>query len=102
MIDLEDFGTESEGIDFAYIDLTRPAFAVWIRLMTLTTDQHQRGRDYLSKQLGYSEPRASQIFKELCRKGYIKMDAIGPFIPTRLVLIKRLILKGEDHIIKLG
>jgi len=99
---LEDFGGESVGIIDAYAELTRPAFAVWIRLMAMTPEQLTLGRDFLAKQLGYSEPGASQVLKELSRKAYLKVDSGGPFLPTQFILIKRLILKGDDHVITLG
>lgn len=102
MIDL-DYGTKShEGIAGAYAELSRAAFAVWIRLMIMTDDELSRGREHLSRELGYSEPGASLVLKELIRKGYIRMQSDGPFQPSKLILDKSLLLKGDDRIIKLG
>jgi len=98
----KDFGREFETIESAYRELTRPAFAVWIRMMVIPERFFLKGRNKMAKKLGYSEPGADPVFRELSRKGYLKLESSGPFVPVKITLVKRLILKGDDHIVNMG
>lgn len=100
-MELENYGKESAGIDEAYRELTRQAFAVWVRLMTIPHEELEKGQTNLARILGFKFPQKIAPVKELARKGYIKTIKNG-CRPMKIVIIKRLVLKGDDHVIKLG
>jgi hypothetical protein len=55
----------------AYGELSRSAFAVWIRLMTLTGDQLREGIGSVSRRLGYSPKGGRAVLSELELAGYV-------------------------------
>lgn len=65
-------------IDQAYDELTRSAFAVWIRLMTERPETLKMGKAKLAALLGYSPRRSDEVLTELARKGYISVIKTRP------------------------
>lgn len=95
-----DFGVECTSAEFtvpgAYSELSRPAFAVWIRLAGLRERELSHSRKRLASLLGYSEPRARAIFRELVRKGFLVIEpSRGPARPSRIFLVRRALVLEE-------
>lgn len=90
---------ESISIADAYEDLTRCAFAVWIRLHTFTPNQLGMGRAKLGRALGYSPDRSNVIIRELFHKGYIIPEPHGPGKSTTFHLTKRANIRGSAYFV---
>jgi len=99
-------GVETGGhatIEQAYDELTKPGFAVWMRLMVTPRHHLSSGRERLATLMGYSRGRFDYILKELYNKGYIGLEKnamVGK--PTSIVLARRAILAGRSHFIRLS
>lgn len=92
-----EYGLGPIGIKEAYSELTRAGFAAWFRLVVEPPETLTRGRVHLAKVLGYSERRADDIFRELKRKGYIRLiRAHRPGLPTRVVIERRPLINRRD------
>ncbi|KKL80697.1 hypothetical protein LCGC14_2002140 [marine sediment metagenome] len=96
-------GQQTASINDAYTELSKAAFAIWIRLMTETNPAHLQTKKRVAKVLGYSSDQAcKRVLEELVEKGYIEFrnDSKGP--GCRLVLVKRALLVGRDHFVRLS
>lgn len=72
MIPEEDLPEPSpKHLNEAYEELSKPAFSVWIRLMTIPRIERLTGRTSLSKTLRLSVSQLNRILVELQNKGYV-------------------------------
>lgn len=95
--------TDHPTIEQAYDELSREAFAVWMRLMIMSNKDLQRGKKYLSKLCNYSLNRFYAIMKELYNKtyvSYVKTSRLGS--AHIVVLKKRALIEGENSFIVLS
>lgn len=77
----------------AYDQLTRRAFAVWIRLSVAEPDDLRAGRARLSDLLGYSRRQGDECLRELERKGFITFLPDGPWKRTSIVVARKPLLQ---------
>lgn len=89
-------------IERAWSDLTKVAFATWIRMHALDGKQLGVGRKAMAKLLRVSKSQMDKDIQTLERAGYIKTHPIGGGRPTRIELVRRCALAGRDHFIKLS
>jgi hypothetical protein len=99
---IESLDTDGPTIPQAYTALSQEAFAVWIRMHCLSSQEMEAGRGKLAKAFGLSEARSNVILRELLLKGYVEADAKGPPHPTAFRLSKRCKVVGRNHFIKLS
>lgn len=94
---------EGVTIQEGYTELTKPAFAVWIRLMIEPERILEGGVERLGRALGYRRRGFFQVMQELRNKGYVRVIA-GPCprIPSMVKIQRRAMLVGRDHFIKLS
>lgn len=77
----------------AYQELTRAAFAIWIRIAVAERSELRVGRARLSRMLGYSRRQGDELLRELERKGFIALLPSGPWRRTVVVLMRRPLLE---------
>lgn len=95
----------AEGITLAdaYQDLTREAFAVWVRMMVEPeTVLEGTGINKLSKTFQYGRRSFWTILQQLRNKGYIRFATPAPGSPAAIHITKRPMLVGRDHFLKLS
>lgn len=80
----------------AYNELSRSAFAVWIKLSVVSDEDLHGGRQHLSGLCGYSERRFNEVLLELERSGYITFLPNGPYQPTTISISRKPLLKQGD------
>ena len=89
-------------IETAYSELSCPALAVWLKLLSYDSKTLKSGRCSLSKSLGYSQRRSNQILRELERKNYISFTTHGSGKPTEVVVERKLLIKSEYSVVRLS
>jgi len=80
-------------IPTAYCELSKRAFAVWVRLMAESPEVLLTGRHRLAELLSYSQRRFSEVLLELVRKGYV-----GVIPPERVGLVTQIVLRRRAKI----
>lgn len=102
-LDPSDFeGLGPVRIEEAYSELSRNAFAVWMRLVVMEPDQ-LRGRYEIARLLGYSPGRSNQVLMELKRKGYISFITHGkPFKPTEIFIERRPLVEARGKFVRVN
>lgn len=83
-----------------YAELTRSAFAVWVRLAVAEDEQLHAGRGELAKVLGYSRRQCNQLLRELELKGFIAPISDGPWQRTTVVLLRRPMISRGDRFMR--
>jgi len=86
----------------AFKELSKSAFAVWIRLM-MVPEKQLVNRIEMAKLLEYSPAQCNSILRELKQKGYLKMirgSKVGD--PTRFVIKRRAIIAGPNQFLSLS
>lgn len=81
------------GLAEAYDQLTRGAFAIWIRMAVAERRELRVGRAKLSLMLGYSRRQGDELLRELERKGFVAFIPHGPWRRTVVVLVRRPLLE---------
>jgi hypothetical protein len=81
------------GLAEAYDQLTKPAFAIWIRMAVAERPELRAGRAKLSRLLGYSRRQGDELLRELERKGFVAFIPHGPWRRTVVVLVRRPLLE---------
>jgi hypothetical protein len=81
------------GLAEAYDQLTRGAFAIWIRMAVAERRELRVGRAKLSLMLGYSRRQGDELLRELERKGFVAFLPHGPWRRTVVVLTRRPLLE---------
>lgn len=80
----------------AYNQLTRKAFAVWIRLSLASPEELHAGRTKVALMLGYSKRQGDEVLRELERSGFIAFLPEGPWQRTTIVVARKpLIQRGH-------
>jgi hypothetical protein len=94
---------ESEGyaIDHAWRDLSRNAFAVWIRLMLEPRRSLSLGIKPLARRLAVDHKQLSSYLKELRNKGYLRIIKGAHPSPASIVIVRRAMLVGLTQFITL-
>lgn len=94
--------TEEGPIDIidAYQELSKSAFAVWIRLSVSSQEQLGSGRKNLSKILGYSYNRSNAVLYELEKKGFVVYLPGGPWKKTKFKVIRKPLLRRGHGFVK--
>lgn len=91
-------------IDAAYADLTRPVFALWIRMMAEPRASLEKaGVVALAARFGYRKSAFIDALHQLRNKGYIRVQhqqAVGEY--SEIFIAKRPVLVAHDHFIKLS
>ena len=83
-------------INQAYSELSRSAFAVWIRLMAEPPDVLKLGKAHLAGLLGYGLRRTDEVLTELRRKGYIGViRPEGVAAPLTIVIRRRALINAR-------
>lgn len=77
----------------AYGQLTRKAFAIWIRLSVAEPDELRAGRARVSRLLGYSKRQGDEVLRELERCGFITFLPEGPWQRTTIVVVRKPLLQ---------
>lgn len=77
----------------AYEELTRAAFAIWIRMSVAGRGELRMGRGKLSRMLGYSRRQGDELLRELERKGFVGFIPHGPYRRTVVVILRRPLLE---------
>jgi hypothetical protein len=77
----------------AYGQLSRPAFAIWIRMSVAPRAELRIGRAKLSRLLGYSRRQGDELLRELERKGFVTFIAHGPYRRTVVVITRKPLLE---------
>lgn len=77
----------------AYEQLSRPAFAIWIRMSVAPRADLRMGRAKLSSLLGYSRRQGDELLRELDRKGFVACIAHGPYRRTVIVIVRKPLLE---------
>lgn len=77
----------------AYEELTRSAFAIWIRMSVAGKGELRMGRGKLSRMLGYSRRQGDELLRELERKGFVAFIPHGPYRRTVVVVVRRPLLE---------
>jgi len=86
-----------------YRELTKTAFAVWVRLHAMTETELSAGRKAIASTLGKTTSSANDVFRELRRKGFVGVErADNDRRRAKITLKRRAILKGTDRFIKLS
>jgi hypothetical protein len=85
----------------AYDELTRHAFAVWMRLVVMDDDE-LNNRKKLAVTLGYCPGRSNQVLRELKRRGYISFIVGGPYQPTEVIIERRPFLESRGKFIRVA
>ncbi len=90
-------------LDEAYGDLTRAAFATWIRLMVEPRENEtlKKGRGKVARMLGYSQRRSNEVLLELSRKGYVSFIFNGSGKPTEVVIERRAMISSRGNFVRL-
>lgn len=89
-------------IPFAYNELSKPAFAAWMLLMTFK-DSELIGQGNVAKRLGYKSRHGVEILQELKRYGYIQITEpknIGDF--SEVIIVKRAKVSGPNRFVTLS
>ncbi len=81
------------GLAEAYEQLTRAAFAVWIRMSVAERSELRMGRGKLSRLLGYSRRQGDEVLRELERKGFVAFIPHGPWRRTIVVVVRKPLLE---------
>lgn len=77
----------------AYDQLSRNAFAVWIRLSVAEQEELRSGRTNLAERIGYSTRQCNEVLRELDRKGFITFLPEGPWRRTTIVVTRKPLLQ---------
>lgn len=77
----------------AYAQLSRPAFAIWIRMSVAERGDLRVGRAKLSRMLGYSRRQGDELLRELERKGFVAFIPHGPYRRTVIVIVRKPLLE---------
>ena len=89
-------------LDEAYDDLTREAYAVWIRLQIVPDHELRRfGLIHLAEKFRYRQRQFGTVMRQLRNKGYVRYQAGLPGVPANIQITKRPLLVGFDRFIKL-
>jgi hypothetical protein len=80
----------------AYEELSRPAFAIWIRMAVAEHDDLRAGRTKLTALLGYSRRQGNELLKELERKGFVTFLPGGRWRKTIVVIARRPLLAAGN------
>lgn len=95
--------SSSASIEEAYNDLSRNAFAIWIRLMVTPERELEAGRKALARSFGCSVSAFNRTIRELKLKGYVDLvPQAKAGEPSTIVISKRARLVGRDHFVKLS
>lgn len=79
-----------------YTELSRGAFAAWIRLCVAEPDDLRQGRQHLADLLGYSLRQSNELIRELERSGFIAVLPEGPWRKTVITIARKpLIQRGN-------
>lgn len=91
-------------LDAAYDDLTRQAFAVWVRMMVEPESAlNGLGVEGLARKFSYKQRAFFEVLRQLRDKGYIRIvSAARPGKPAAILIAKRPLLVGRDHFVKLS
>ena len=90
-------------IDEAYDDLTREAFAVWIRMMVDgDVVLHVFGITALALRYNYKKRQFSTILRQLRNKGYVRFATPPRGKPAVIKIAKRPLLVGYNRFVKLS
>jgi len=94
---------ESEGfaLDHAWRELTRDAFALWIRLMLEPKRALNAGCKSLARRLGMAHRTFMRHLKELRDKGYLRIVSTGARMPSVVIITRRAMLVGLSQFITL-
>jgi len=89
-------------IETACEELSCPALAVWMKLLTYDSKTLKSGRTALAHKLEYSQRRSNQILRELERKNYISFIPHGSGKPTEVVVERKLMIKSGYAVTRLS
>lgn len=94
---------KGEKLDKAYQELTRDAFAVWIRMMIIPEIELKTlGIKKLAKIFKYSRPGLYSILKELQNGGYIRIESAQKTgYTTKIYIERKAMILGGNHFIRL-
>ncbi len=92
---------EVTNLNTAFAELSGDIFALWIRLMTVPRAQLHLGRASLARYLGLHERTCNRRLRLLRLAGYVRLIPGKAGGPTRIVLIKRAAIIGENHFARL-
>ena len=99
---MEPYETKPVKIEVAYHELTKQAFSAWIRLM-IVPEKELVGRAKIAKILEYATSNSNVILRELKWKKYIDwIPANRPSLKGKLLLLKRALISGPTHFIRLS
>jgi hypothetical protein len=96
-------GDTPVSIPDAYQELSRGAFAVWVRMALVPDEDLAKGRAALARTCGYSPAQMNRVLAELQRKKYVAVDNPGAVgAPARLRTPKRpLIVSCHNRFVRL-
>lgn len=83
-------------IDHGYNELSVPAFACWIRMMTIPIWELHLGRKHMAKQLGIPRSTVNKHLRELHEKGYVRLEK-HPGRPTHIVILLAPVLVSPNN-----
>lgn len=79
----------------AYKTLSRPAFAIWIRMSVAERDELRAGRCKMVESLGYSRRQGYELFRELERKGFVRfLPGSSPWRKSVIVIVRKPLLEA--------
>lgn len=81
----------------AYDQLSRGAFAAWIRMCVAERDDLRQGREHLAEVLGYSKRQSDELIRELERSGFIATLPEGPWRRTVITIVRRPLLQRGNR-----
>jgi hypothetical protein len=81
------------GLAEAYEQLSRGAYAIWLRMSVADRAELRMGRGRLSKLLGYSRRQGDELLRELERKGFVMFVPHGPWRRTIIVIVRKPLLE---------
>jgi len=90
-------------LDDAYEELTRAAFAVWLRMSADSTVvlQHS-GVHNLAKRYGYARRGFFEVLRQLRNKGYVRYNTPPRGESISVTIARRPLLVGVDQFVKLS
>lgn len=91
--------SDHKTIEEAYNELSRSAFATWLRLHMLSENELKVGMTKLAKSLGYKYRGFYDVTNELRRKGYIDIEFGKSFKPSAVKLQYRCLISGFHRFI---
>lgn len=90
-------------LDEAYQDLSREAFAVWLRMAVdpKSVLEHS-GVNNLAVRYRYKRRGFFDILRQLRNKGYVRFSTPPRGDPVSVYIVRRPMLVGVDHFVKLS